>query len=219
MDWSLANMRRLGFRPSRIVDIGAYKGEWAEMAGAVFPEASVLMLEAQENKRATLEERKRASRGRLDFRISLLGREARENVEFHQYAQAETAASVLVDHKSAFSHKLTCRMQVLDDLLRESNFVAPELLKLDVQGYELEVLKGGEQTMASAQAVLMEVSLIDLYQNNPLLHEVTAFMDARGFRAYDICSLMRRPLDDALCQTDIIFLKRGSPLLESTQWK
>jgi FkbM family methyltransferase len=188
------------------------------MAGAVFPEASILMLEAQEDKRAILEERKRTSLNRLDFRISLLGREARENVALHHYEQAATAASVLTDHKSAFTRTVTCRMQTLDAVSREANFVAPEFLKLDVQGYELEVLRGGEQTLASAQAVLMEVSLIDLYQGNPLLHEVTAFMDARGFRAYDICSLMRRPLDDALCQTDIIFLRRESPLLRSKQW-
>jgi len=51
-----------------------------------------------------------------------------------------------------------------------------------------------------------------MYHNNPLLHEVTAFLHQHGFVAYDICGLMRRPLDMALAQVDMLFVPEQSPL-------
>lgn len=52
----------------------------------------------------------------------------------------------------------------------------------------------------------MEVNLIDIHEDVPLLAEVTGWLKERGFVAYDICGLTRRPLDDALWQADIIFV-------------
>ncbi len=60
----------------------------------------------------------------------------------------------------------------------------------------------------------MEVSLIELYKGNPLLHEVIAFMHERGFLCYDIPTLMRRPKDRTLWQVDMIFVKASSPLVK-----
>jgi hypothetical protein len=50
------------------------------------------------------------------------------------------------------------------------------------------------------------------------LHEVTAFMQEHGFCAYDICGLVRRPLDEALCQMDLLFVKESSRLRARTEW-
>jgi len=67
--------------------------------------------------------------------------------------------------------------------------------------------------------VLMEVNLLPIYEGAPLLHETIAFMTDSGFRAYDFCSAMRRPLDDALFQTDMIFVRQDSPIIASKRWK
>jgi len=72
--------------------------------------------------------------------------------------------------------------------------------------------------LAGAEAVLMEVNLIGIYGDAPLLDETVAFMATRGFRVYDICSFMRRPYDGALWQIDAVFVRRTSPLLASKRW-
>ena len=61
----------------------------------------------------------------------------------------------------------------------------------------------------------MEVSLLRVNEGAPLLADVLQFMGERGFRAYDICSFIRRPLDNALWQSDFIFVRETSPLLAS----
>lgn len=216
--WSLTNMRRLGFAPKFILDIGAYKGEWSTMVRPIFPEAEILMLEAQEERIPDLEMTKRNLGGQIDYRISLLGAEHRENVVFNKYPNAPTGNSVLTSWKGGNKLQVSCTMRTVDAILAEAKKPSPDLIKLDVQGYELEVLKGAARSLPKAQAVLMEVSLIDTYQNNPLLHDVTGFMHERGFVTYDIGAIMRRPLDQALTQLDMIFLPKYSALIQSKEY-
>jgi hypothetical protein len=52
MKWSLENLKRNGFVPKVIIDIGAYVGAWTEMAKGVFPNSYFLMIEAQPSKEA-----------------------------------------------------------------------------------------------------------------------------------------------------------------------
>lgn len=210
-------MRRLGFAPAFILDIGAYKGEWAAMARQIFPEAEIMMLEAAEERIPDLETVKQLHGGKTDYRISLLGAEYREGVVFNKYPNAPTGNSVLTGWKSGNKFQVKCTMRTVDAILGEAGKPEPDFIKLDVQGYELEVLKGAKKCLGKTQAVLMEVSLIDMYQNNPLLHDVTAFMHERGFIAYDFCALMRRPLDMALAQVDMIFVPKSSALVKNKE--
>ncbi len=214
MEWSLGNMRRLGFRPTGVVDIGAYMGEWTMMARGIFPEAAFLMVEAQESKREVLEQVQLQDPSSVNYRIALLGAASREGVEFHQYDIAPTASSVLAAQAGAPARLVKCKMETLDNMLNHAGFRRPELIKIDVQGYELEVLKGGREALATAEAIVMEVSLIELYKGNPLMPEVIAFMQERRFQCYDIPTLLRRPSDRVLWQVDMIFVKDGSPLIK-----
>ena len=218
MEWSFRNLRRLGFDPRFIVDIGAYNGEWTAMARAEFPEASFLMLEAQEDKRQIMEKLTNEGRGKIHHRMAVMGATDGEKVVFHEYEHSPTASSMLQDHASTPTRNVEAQLRTLDSILSADGFPQPDLIKLDVQGYELEVLKGADSALAGAEAILMEVSIIELYKESPVLHHVTLFMAERGYRAYDICSLLRRPLDKALCQIDIIFVKETSRYFLQKTW-
>jgi glycine cleavage system regulatory protein len=102
-------------------------------------------------------------------------------------------------------------LSALDELLGPD---APrvDFMKLDVQGYELEILRGAARAMEQAQAVYLEVSLVPVNDGCPLFNEVMQFMDAKGFRLLDFCSQTRRK-DGVLWQTDLMFVKTGSPLV------
>jgi hypothetical protein len=154
----------------------------------------------------------------VDYRIVVMGPENRERVVFNEFPEAPTGSSVLSTWKGKGVQEVVRRMQTLDTVLAEAGMAGVDLIKLDVQGYELEVLKGAAKSLKTMQAVLMEVSLIEMYQGNPLLHDVVAFMQQQDFVTYDICSLMRRPLDSALAQVDMIFVPRSSPLVRSKEY-
>ena len=59
---------------------------------------------------------------------------------------------------------------------------APAFLKLDVQGYELEALRGCESLLHLFEYVYAELSFVPLYEGQAMAHEVIEFMTARGFR-------------------------------------
>jgi FkbM family methyltransferase len=215
LEVALGRLRAVGFRPKCIVDVGAFVGDWTLLSRQFFPEARVIMVEPQPDRAATL----RALAARLpDVRFvpTLLGAAAAPAVTFFQN---ETASSVLpeADNPSAAS-PLTLPMSTLDAVVAESGFGPPDFIKLDVQGYELEVLRGGPAALAAAEVVLMEVNLIPINTGAPLLADTVAFMADRGFRAYDVCTWTRRPLDGALWQTDMLFARDSSPLVASTRW-
>jgi len=206
---SLANLKASGFAPRTVVDVGAWIGDRTEHVHAIFPEAFFLMVEANPGKRARLETIAAQLGPSVRLRMALLGRESRSDVPF--YAM-EAGSSVLPENTGFERTQLTLPMTTLDEVSHASTLEGPVLLKLDVQGYELEVLRGGPLTLARSEVVLLEVSLLEYNQGAPLMPEVVAFMDAVGFVPYDVCGQLRRETDAALCQIDIMFVRRDSAL-------
>jgi FkbM family methyltransferase len=213
-DASMAAMRRRGFNPRVAIDVGAYSGEWTVSFRHWFPKTRVLMVEPQPSQKERLQALAHVHSG-VEFAPVLLGPAAAAGVIFYQ---AETGSSVLRDPGNTAALPAAMEMTTLDAVTRGTPFARADFLKLDVQGYELEVLKGAEEVLHSAEAVMMEVNLIGVYQGAPLVDEAVAYMAARGFRVYDVCTFFRRPYDNALWQMDMIFVRATSPLMASTRW-
>lgn len=212
-EYSFKSLKKLSYQPKLVLDIGAYEGNWATSFLTVFPKAKILMLEGQKSKKDILRQKSAANK-QLEFRIALLG-SAEQEVEFNIY---ETASSVLKEDNETGAKVEIRTLTTLDQLTINTPFAQPDFIKIDTQGYELEILKGAEKTMQYAEFVLLEVSLIDIYKGCPLVAEVMAFMQAKSFVLYDICSLMRRPFDNALYQSDFLFVKESSPFRADKRW-
>jgi FkbM family methyltransferase len=211
---TMASMKRNGFAPSIVIDIGAFKGAWTRVCKRVFPESHVLMIEPQASR---LDDLRTVQNELTDVAMiaALLGESKREGVIFHE---SGSASSVLAEAERSCATSMAMSMTTLDEITLGTGFSKPDFLKLDVQGYELSVLCGGEKTLSSTEAILMEINLMPIYQDAPLLHDVAAFMAELDFRLYDICTFFRRPYDGALWQMDAVFVHTSSQLLASKRW-
>jgi FkbM family methyltransferase len=212
---SLKLIHKNGFKPNVIYDIGAYKGEWTKEVISIFPSSSFYMFEGQVSKEGSLNKITKLFPDQVKYHIGLLGAISGEEVIFHEY---ETASSVHSEYYKTEAVDKISYLQTLDEVLQKWNWPLPDFIKLDTQGYEIEILKGGSKSLLSAELILMEVSFLEIYKGAPLFHDVISQMSEWGFQVYDICTLMRRPLDQALYQADVLFVKSSSELVASKKW-
>lgn len=213
MEWSINNLKLNGFKPTYILDIGAFQGEWTKIIQRIFTGSKVLMIEAQESKKIYLEKLKSET---VDYKITLLGPEIKSSSKFYVN---ETVSSALPETTKSNQSFIEIPMNTLDSIVQQKNWGYADFIKLDVQGFELEVLKGATESLKHAEVVLMEVSLLEINKGAPLIKDVINFMDVHSFVCYDICSIVRRPLDNALWQTDLIFVKSNSKLIASKNYE
>ncbi|AXY77103.1 FkbM family methyltransferase [Paraflavitalea soli] len=206
--WSIENLKRNGFAPKVIADVGAYEGEFTTEVYKTFPDATFYMFEANPQKEAGLKEVTGKYPGHTKLFMNCLGSKAGQDVSFHLM---ETASSVLDEHFDQHVPAIALKTETLDNIFSKEGIVKVDMIKLDVQGYEVEILKGFEKYLPTLDVIVTEVSLLDIHKGVPLFRDVVNFMYDYGFVAYDICSVSaRRPLDQALWQTDLIFVKENS---------
>jgi FkbM family methyltransferase len=210
LNWSLINLKKIGYVPRNVLDIGAYEGHWSRDFLCVFPNTNILMLEAQESKRLILEKFANQYEN-VHVAIALL---SDEDGKIMNFIENETASHISHVNSSNPNFKYSRKVDsVLSDLASGS----PDFIKIDVQGHELEVLRGAEKVLKDCIFCLLEVSLLSL-GNEPPLIEVMNYMDENGFQLYDISQFMRRPYDKALYQSDFLFIKKNSTFISHKRW-
>jgi FkbM family methyltransferase len=82
-------------------------------------------------------------------------------------------------------------------------------LKIDVQGFEIEVLKGIELILPKVKAIQVEMSFVPLYENGPLYQDIILYLDGIGFEIYTILPDFRDPISGRMLQADGIFVRKS----------
>jgi FkbM family methyltransferase len=201
----LSLLRANGFHPGFIIDVGANRGDWTIECRQVFPDSSYFLVDADP---ANVDALKALCSTVPDCRysITLLGAQPRDGVMFYQMG---TGSSVLSERTQFERRQIQLPMTTLDTLLGDE-LRRPVLLKLDVQGYELEVLRGGNEVLAKTDVVIAECALVEYNTGSPVFADVVAFMKERGFVVYDFCGQIRRQEDGVLSHTDVIFTREDA---------
>ena len=207
MWWSLENLKRCGFHPATVIDIGAFIGDWTKRTRAIWPDAKYLMIEPQPNKQERL---RRMCNESVFLESVLLGRAPLEAVTFHMDDLGGSSVYEQLQDKSPVTVSLP--MQTLDSVVASRKLDGPILLKADVQGSELDVLLGANETLPKAEVILLEISMLPYNVGAPLFSDVVAFLAERQFLVYDFCWFHRRQSDEAAFQADVLFARKNSPL-------
>jgi len=97
----------------------------------------------------------------------------------------------------------------LDDIVAERGLRTPDLVKIDVQGFEDKVLSGGAKTIGRARYCIIELSLDMLYQGCPRITDIITIMDGLGFDLVDIVGEVTGRAG-RLVQVDGLFRKRNA---------
>ncbi len=208
----LRQISEAGFHPATVIDVGAAMGMFTRTCHSVFPTASYLLIEPlQEYLPSLTQIAKDIPRSQFELAVAAAG-DGPTMLNVHQ----DLLGSSLYQETEEGSDVNGAPRQVqairLDQWVNEQGGIPPYLVKIDVQGAELDVLDGGQATLAATEVVLLEVSLFHFFQHGPVFHDVLDYMRARGFVPYDFLGHQYRPIDDALSQVDVVFVKEDGRL-------
>lgn len=214
----LAMIAKQGFAPTRIVDAGANVGSFAKLARHHFHDAKIDMIEPQPACEGALREVCELH-GLAFHPFALVAPDAAgSTVEFIICSKGVTTGARLAQNGASIGESVVkVRAQTLDDLL---DILGPNerlLLKLDLEGNELEALKGSMRTLKSVEVIVTESAFFgDSAANNPFA--LSLFLQPLGFALYDVLSISGRARDNRARQCDLMFVKSGSLLDSDCRW-
>lgn len=210
-------LRRLRTEPVEfrtILDGGANAGQFARAAVETYPEADLIAFEplpdVAERLRAHLADCPRVT----VMQTAIGATEGMLTFYRNAYSLSSSALPLHRNHRAAFPEAvpeatLAVPVASLDTLLANRELTPPVLLKLDLQGYEMQALRGAISVLEKVDFLLVETAFRPLYEGEPLFAELYDYLASRGFR-------LVRPLDvlegtdGAILQMDALFARTAT---------
>ena len=169
-----------------VVDIGANRGQFSLTAARLFPAAEIYAFEPLTGPAATYRRVFAANPRAHLFQAAVAPESGR--VDMHVSARDDSSSllpitpmqdSIFPGTGSIGREQVT--MGRLVDFVEPDDIRSPALLKLDVQGYELEALKGCAELLDRFDNIYVEVSFIELYAGQALADDIIGHLRGRGF--------------------------------------
>jgi FkbM family methyltransferase len=222
MEQLLGQLQRRGYVPRVIIDGGSNFGQFAAKARRVYPEALLHLVEPQPECADALEALVRRD-GRMRLHRTVLTRPGVDRVRMVGTGADGGCSGAWVAREGealdAHDGTLVAGASTLDALFADVVAEDRALLKLDIEGHEVEALSGGARLLDAVEVVVSEVQFFEVLHNGrPCFTDLLGFLEERGFELYDIAALASRARDGRLCMGDAVFARRGSALVADVSW-
>lgn len=194
----LAYLIEAGFSPKVVYDIGASNGSWTWTVAKVLENATFHLFEPQfESDPAYAKTIANVKRYTSNVTLHPIALGAGNGKGRLNLFDASAAASMLdptpvsrlkqlFNFKSGKSSR-SVPVHRLDDYARSRGLEQPDIIKMDVQGFELEVLKGANRILGNAKLIMAECWLARSYgPRTPLLADIVAYLEPKGFWLIDL---------------------------------
>jgi FkbM family methyltransferase len=174
-------------RIGTVIDIGANTGDYAEFLDGFFKPRAIYAFEPL----ASCQPRLAALAEKIPhlrvFQVALAETEGEETFWENDYGPSSSLLHVSDMHKRAFPHTASeshsrVKLARLDDVLDVSSLDRDIFIKIDVQGVEDRVIRGGQAIFSAAEIVLIEMSFAAMYDSQPMFEEIHDLLFACGLR-------------------------------------
>lgn len=175
-----------GIEPKTVLDVGANIGQFSRAVLGRWPPATVVAFEPQPAASDALRKVLRAEAGHTVYAVAVGAHDG--DIDFHPH-EYHLSSSVLTTTRSARLRfdwagelpSIKVPIRRLDTILSGRRLTSPVVLKIDVQGYEYEVLVGARQVLQNIDAVVVEQSFQAFYENQAHPREVSDLLRQLGF--------------------------------------
>ena len=202
-------LKNKNFYPNFIIDVGCGYGEWFLKANFFFKNSKFILLDADKKNLPNLIKLKNKFTN-IVSKICLLSNEVHD-VKFFNMGYGSSVYEENTSHPRSVELLTSTTLDI-----ELSNYDFPtknNLIKLDVQGSEIDILNGLNQKIKLFEVIILETSIHQYNKNSPLFINVINFMDKNNFRLFDIFDTKRLgDFNSHLIQCDCLFVRKDSAL-------
>lgn len=212
----LENAKAAGLAPGAVIDVGFAIG--TEGLFGVFEGAQNFLIEPI----AEMEPAMKAFCEKNPNSRYLLAAASEENGVKRMVARRAVGASGFHSNpKVGDAEHRDIPTVTLDSVIRDYALPGPFVIKMDVEGHELHVLRGASETLRQTELIMLEISVWNdiRRRGSASLMDVFRFMEEAGFGFYDIIEPHYRPLDGALAVFDGVWARNDGALRTSFSFR
>ncbi|HXS29115.1 MAG TPA: FkbM family methyltransferase [Steroidobacteraceae bacterium] len=168
--------------PRHLFDVGANRGDWTAAAAGLMPQSRIHAFEIVPRTFKELEERV----GRLaNVRLNDRGLSSRpEQVLIHLGPTSDTATACRIEgmrfHEEYYTSDVRCQVITAADYMRALAIDEVDFVKIDVEGMDLEVIRGFGERLRDVRAVQFEYGIFNIASHD-LLGDFYRHLQPRGF--------------------------------------
>jgi FkbM family methyltransferase len=200
-------------KPITMYDIGANSGEWSRVMCKLNRDIkTVVFFEPQKKYCKILEEENFLPNiNKIIYNFALGDKNTTTEIK------GGTASASILDAKDQntfFPNSLsksneTIAIKKLDDIFLVDKLQFPDTIKIDVQGYELFVLRGAEKIIKNIKYIIIELSFREFYSEQPKLSEIINFLEENNFILIDFGYTWRDINTNRIIQLDAFFMNKN----------
>jgi FkbM family methyltransferase len=205
-----ALLKRYGFDPKHIIDVGANKGYWTRRAIQFFPDSCYTLVEPQDHLKDHIQDL--VGRGCKITWINAGAGDESSVLPFNISYRDDSSTFVPLLGKG--NGQISVPVKTLNEIVSSAN-PCPEMVKIDAEGYDLKVLAGASNLFGKTDVFLVEVVIYPEGSYENTIARVIRRMDEAGYKVVDITEINRSPKFGVLWLCELAFLRNGCRLFES----
>ncbi len=206
-------VKRHGFAPRCILDVGANRGNWTREALTHFPEATFLMVEPQNQLQEHVRDLLEAPGSRLRW-INAGASDRAGRLALTIAPRDDSSSFVLTAEQAAAAGygQVEVEVRTINEIVGTAGVPVPDMVKIDAEGFDLKAFAGASELHGKTDIFFVEAAVCATGIENTMA-AVIARMAEAGYRMIDITDINRSPTHGVLWLCELAFMREGCPLL------
>ena len=198
-------LKENGIRFNNIIDVGCYEGSWTSKLKLIYPDANYYLIDPNDKYKEKL-----TILGTF-YQEAVGQKKEKRKFNFSKSQLEETGNSLYDENSNIEFNKKTIMVKPLKDIVPDQTY---DLIKMDVQGAELEIIEGSLELFQKTKFVQLECPVHHNNKDAPKFEHYINYMANSNFKVFDIDTIF---FNSKLMVLDFLFVNTLLPKVSSLE--